>query len=136
MTVEDQPSGARIVVGGGGPMNGVPVQYQRALRRLLEQLEEPQWLLWWSGADLDELEIEYPYSRAKGVRSVTRRGKNKLKAEIGRPVETLQGRPDLPTIALEKAGWSSNLTGSTPNRHDYRSYHINHRPPKRWARWW
>ncbi len=45
MTVENQPSGPGIVMMGGGPMNGVPVQYQRALCRLLEQLEEPQWLL-------------------------------------------------------------------------------------------
>ncbi len=28
------------------------------------------------------------------------------------------------------------VTRSTQDRHDYRSYHINHRPPKRWARWW
>lgn len=102
VTVMDQPSGARIVMMGGISVTGVPVQYRRALDRLLEQLEEPPWLLWWSGADLDALEIWYSHHWSeKGARSVTRRGKNKLMADIQRPVETFQGQPDLPKLALQ-----------------------------------
>jgi hypothetical protein len=32
-------------------------------------------------------------------------------------------------------GWSSNLDYSVRGRHDYWSFHINHRAPRRWARW-
>ncbi|MFB9375767.1 RHS repeat-associated core domain-containing protein [Kineococcus gynurae] len=32
-------------------------------------------------------------------------------------------------------GWSSNLDSSIKARHDYRSMHIEHRPPSRWMPW-
>jgi RHS repeat-associated protein len=32
-------------------------------------------------------------------------------------------------------GWSSNLDHSIPGRHNYWTFHINHRSPSRWARW-
>jgi hypothetical protein len=79
--------GHEIRVIGGGPMNGVPLRYSVTLGRLLDRMKE-HGEAWWADSDLAILEVEYDFSAAKpGI--ALRRGRNRLKATIKRPVATI-----------------------------------------------
>ena len=68
-------------------MNGVPLRYSVTLGRLLDRMKE-HGEAWWADSDLAILEVEYYFSAAKpGI--ALRRGRNRLKATINRPVETI-----------------------------------------------
>jgi hypothetical protein len=72
---------------GGGPTNGVPPTYQRALSKHLQQLSEDG-LRWWSCADRHLLEITYRITDGDaGVK--VRRLRDRVTAVIQRPRETL-----------------------------------------------
>jgi hypothetical protein len=79
--------GHEIRIIGGGPMNGVPRRYSVTLSRLLDRMKE-HGETWWEDSDLAILDVEYHFSAAKpGI--ALRRGRNRLKATINRPVETI-----------------------------------------------
>lgn len=94
----NEAPGPRIIVVGGGPMNGVPRAYDDELHRLLGALKSDAWLAWWKGADRDVLELWYdfdPTDRGPAVR----RTRDKVKATIRRPVSDLQLEEDLVALA-------------------------------------
>ncbi len=88
----------QISVLGGGPMNDVPHRYHSVLDNLLGAVEK-DFGPWWSTSDLALLEIEYWFG-AKQPKIVLRRGKNRLRAFIHRPVQTLVAASDPAGLAV------------------------------------
>lgn len=97
VVVETPPvaTGPRITVGGGSTTRHVPKRYTTALDSLLDLLDEPPWLSWWSGADRDELEVWFDLSGPAGSSPTNlrtgvyaRRAKGKLVARIERTFTT------------------------------------------------
>lgn len=94
----DEVSGPRILVIGGGPMNDVPEAYERELDKLLNRMTRNEWIVWWSGADREVLELWYDFEPTRPGPAV-RRTKEKVKATICRPVRDLVNDPDPVGIA-------------------------------------
>jgi hypothetical protein len=81
---------------GGGPDNGVPATYLRALAEHLEQLSETGHA-WWSTADRNLLEIQYVITdHARGVK--VRRLRNRVTAVIERSLNSF-GTSDAAQLA-------------------------------------
>ena len=110
--------GHEIRIVGGGPMNGVPLRYSVTLGRLLDRIKE-HGEAWWADSDLAILEVEYHFSAAKpGI--ALRKGRNRLKATINRPVETISAaRPGKvakeDVLALVEAITRKQGLGPPPN---------------------
>ncbi|MBM2615913.1 hypothetical protein JIG36_10130 [Actinoplanes sp. LDG1-06] len=89
----------QITVIGGYTDDAVPETYHTALHVLLNQVST--WTPWWSAADDDVLEISYDLIAERPARVTARRGGNKLRVRIERPLATLASTPD--PIALAHA---------------------------------
>lgn len=91
-------AGPQMLLGGGGPMNNVPHAYITALDGLLDRMSTPEWLGWWSDSEDDVLEVVYWFDTRKPA-IVARRGKNRLRVAIHRPVESFAAATDLVALA-------------------------------------
>ncbi|WP_433618405.1 hypothetical protein ACQP2P_21045 [Dactylosporangium sp. CA-139114] len=91
----------RINVIGGYSDDAVPETYSTALHLLTDELGGPQWTTWWSGAPDDVLEISYDLI-ARGPAGMTaRRGGNKLRVRLDRPLADILAAGD--RVALARA---------------------------------
>lgn len=94
-------AGPCIRLGGGEMVEGVPHVYLTALDELLASISaDPSWLAWWSAADVDVLE-GFSWFSVDVVRATARRGKNRLRVSLERPVGTFAGAGDLVALARE-----------------------------------
>ena len=80
--------GYRIVAVGGDDRADAPPAYVGALRALFAELGGPQWLAWWSGADIGVLELWYDLDVAS-ARAQVRRREDVVVATVGRPLGTI-----------------------------------------------
>jgi hypothetical protein len=87
-------AGSRIVILGGGPTDGVPPAYCKALDALLQQMAGAQWLAWWSAARYRVLEISCDFAAITPTIDA-RRSKGTLRIDIPAPRSdpVRRGRP-------------------------------------------
>jgi hypothetical protein len=82
----------RVVLVGGGPMNGVSPTYDDALHTLLRELTGEAGQRWWQDAGLRELELWYDYA-PPAARVRTRVTGPRLKAVVERPAAEMCAAP-------------------------------------------
>jgi len=90
--------GARIEVIGGGPMNGIPADYQNTLHTLLEQIRTTPWQAWWAAGANDVLEIWYDFAAAKAGVTI-RHAQGRWRTTIRRPASTFANAIDPAALA-------------------------------------
>lgn len=89
----------RITVVGGYTDDAVPEPYSTALHLLLDELRGPHWAAWWSAAPDKVLEIWYDLIARGPARISARRGDNKLRLRIERPLADILAATDLAALA-------------------------------------
>ena len=92
--------GACIEVIGGGPMNGIPADYETTLHALLEQLSTPPWQAWWAAGTEEVLEIWYDFAAATTAVSI-RHAHNRWRATIRRPASMFAQATDPAALARD-----------------------------------
>lgn len=86
---EEEHVGPRIRIIGGGPMNGVPQAYDRALHDRLQQLTRPEWVQWWANAGVDDLELSYYFEPSRSTPDV-RRVREGVRATVRRSAHDMR----------------------------------------------
>lgn len=108
--VQVVPDAHEIRVVGGGPTNGIPVAYLRALDFLLEGVQR-DFAEWWSRADRSLLEIWYEFGPGAEGPTV-RRTKDKVIARIHRAPRTIQSASEPVELARDDVIALSDALGA------------------------
>ena len=90
LSAPEQPP--RVLLVGGGPMDGVPPAYDDALHELLRELTGEAGQRWWQDAGLRELELWYDYAPPT-TRVRTRLTGQRLRAVVQRPASEMGPDP-------------------------------------------
>jgi hypothetical protein len=103
MTVrsEGADSGPPISFIGGATDRAVPDIYSTALHLLLDEVQTPHWVAWWSAAQDHVLEISYVLGAAHPTRVTARRSGNRLRVYLDRPLGGILAAAD--RVALARA---------------------------------